>query len=156
MRLCSANGDHSIHFIFFVLACFGSSTFFFPLKYFPVKEVALFLISSIVPWATTSPPYFPLSDQSRRPNLTLPSSLGHARQPILNYQGHVSASGSRLIVHCLVNGGPIVGSSSTYNTPVSPVPIWDAKQMRCASPPAKVAASTRECQIGKTDRDQEL
>ncbi len=35
---------------------------------------------------------------------------------------------------------PIDGSSSTYITPVSPLPIWLARRMRCASPPDNVSA----------------
>ena len=35
---------------------------------------------------------------------------------------------------------PIDGSSSTYSTPTRPLPICDASRMRCASPPARVAA----------------
>ena len=35
---------------------------------------------------------------------------------------------------------PMEGSSSTYNTPTRPDPIWLARRMRCASPPERVAA----------------
>ena len=35
---------------------------------------------------------------------------------------------------------PIDGSSSTYNTPVRPDPIWDANLILCPSPPESVAA----------------
>ena len=35
---------------------------------------------------------------------------------------------------------PIDGSSSTYITPVKPLPIWEAKRIRCASPPDNVSA----------------
>ena len=34
----------------------------------------------------------------------------------------------------------MLGSSSTYITPVKPEPICEAKRMRCASPPDKVSA----------------
>ena len=36
---------------------------------------------------------------------------------------------------------PIDGSSSTYNTPVSPEPICEASLILCASPPDKVPDS---------------
>jgi hypothetical protein len=36
---------------------------------------------------------------------------------------------------------PMVGSSSTYSTPVSPLPSWAAKRTRCSSPPLSVLAA---------------
>ena len=44
---------------------------------------------------------------------------------------------------------PIDGSSSTYITPVKPLPIWLAKRIRCASPPDKVSAERESDKYSK-------
>ncbi len=51
---------------------------------------------------------------------------------------------------------PMVGSSSTYSTPVRPLPIWLARRMRCDSPPDSVGAGRRQRQVIEADIDQEL
>ena len=50
---------------------------------------------------------------------------------------------------------PIDGSSSTYSTPTRPEPIWLARRMRWASPPARVAVPRDERQVVEADVEQE-
>ena len=50
---------------------------------------------------------------------------------------------------------PIDGSSSTYSVPTRPEPIWLARRMRCASPPASVAADARQREVVEPDVEQE-
>ena len=51
---------------------------------------------------------------------------------------------------------PMLGSSSTYSTPVRPEPIWVARRMRCASPPRQRCGGARQVEIAQPDLDQEL
>ena len=98
------------------------------------------IISSIVPWATTSPPCIP----ARGPISTIWSAalmvssscsttikvLPRSR---ISFNEWINLS---LSLWCK----PILGSSRTYKTPESFEPIWVASLIRWASPPDKVIA----------------
>ena len=107
---------------------------FLPLINGPVTEDLDFATSAAVPEATMFPPLTPASGpksqmlslfwMTSRSCSTTISVLPKSRK-------RCSALSSRVLSR---GWSPIVGSSSTYNTPQSPLPNWLANRIRCASP----------------------
>ena len=111
-----------------------------PDRYWPVRDALLRNSSLTVPETTIWPPCSPapgpmsttwsavrmVSSSCSTTMTVLPMSLRRSR---------VSIS-LRLSRWC----SPMDGSSRTYRTPTSPLPICEASRMRWASPPARVPA----------------
>ncbi len=93
------------------------------------------------PSATTRPPAAPARGpkSSSRSALRITSRSCSTSSSVLpRLRSFVRAAISRAVSR---GCSPIVGSSSTYSTPDSPLPIWLARRMRWASPPESVGAA---------------
>ena len=132
---------NNLRVLFHFLLFLGISISSLPLKNFPVIEFLFFIISFGLPKATTSPPKVPapgpissilsaciiVSSSCSTTIKVFPNSLSLFKV----------ASNLSLSFWC----SPILGSSSTYRTPVSPEPIWVASLILWDSPPDKVLVS---------------
>src|SRR5215475_10557928 len=117
-----------------------------PDRYAPVIDSSEVSRSSTVPSTTISPPCSP----ARGPMSTTQSALRMVSSSCSTTISMLPRSRSRTSVSisrwlsrwC----NPIDGSSSTYRTPTSPLPICDARRIRCASPPASVPDVEQEAE----------
>ena len=139
-KLCSVAPITSIDLPFDFLLFFGTSIFLLPLRYWPVIDSGICLISSAVPWAITFPPCTPapgpisiiwsaayiVSSSCSTTITEFPKSLS-----FLRVASNLSLS---------LWWSPMLGSSRIYNTPVKPEPICVASLILCASPPDKLPA----------------
>ena len=123
------------------LLFFGSAINFLLDKYFPVILSSFLIISSKLPCATTLPPLFPASG---------PKSIIWSALSMVSVSCSTTITvfpKSRNLLSAFINFilsfwcNPIEGSSKTYNTPVNPEPICEAKRILWASPPDSVADS---------------
>ena len=92
------------------------------------------------PLATTSPPSFPAPtpiSTSQSACLRVASSCSTTKRVFPRSVSSLSVSNSRSLS---LGWSPIEGSSSTYMTPVSLVPICVARRILCDSPPESVFA----------------
>jgi len=110
-----------------------------PERYCPVRDSLLRNSSFTVPDTTIRPPCSPLPGRypprgRRADGLFVVLHDDHVL-PRSRRRMRVSIS-LRLSRWCR----PIEGSSNTYRTPTNPLPICEARRMRCASPPARVPA----------------
>ena len=113
----------------------GTAIRFAPERYCPVSERGLCMISSGVPMAITSPP----SSPAPGPRSTTKSALRIASSSCSTTINVLPKSRNSLRLSRSLSlsrwCSPILGSSSTYITPVKPDPICPASRVRCASPP---------------------
>ena len=120
--------------------CSGTSIFFRPERYFPVILRGALQISSTVPSATSSPPCMPAPG----PMSTIQSASRMVSSSCSTTMSVLPRSRRRLSVAMSFELSlwcrPMLGSSSTYKTPVSAEPICVARRMRWLSPPDSVAA----------------
>ena len=139
-RLCSVHLIASKYLPVNFLLCFGTSICFLPDKYCPVIDSGTFSISSAVPWAITYPPWTPAPG---------PISITWSAAYIVSVSCSTtitefpkSRNFFRVAINLLLSlwCRPMLGSSSTYITPVKPDPIWVASLILWDSPPESVAA----------------
>ncbi|QYU67702.1 hypothetical protein J4558_22840 [Leptolyngbya sp. 15MV] len=110
-----------------------------PDRYCPVMEAGLRSTSAGVPCAITRPPALPAAGpiSIRWSALRIASSSCSTTSTVLPISRRRRSVASRRSLSRWCR--PMLGSSSTYSTPVSPLPICDASRMRCDSPPESVA-----------------
>ena len=118
----------------------GKGIIFVPLKYCPVRDLGLSMISDMVPVATTFPPCSPAPGPMSiiwSADLIMASSCSTTITVL-----PISLRSDKVVINIWSSCGcnPMVGSSQTYKTPVKPDPICVAKRTLCASPPDKVRA----------------
>ena len=119
---------------------FGIKISFLPFRYCAVTERLLFKISSSVPCTTTSPPCSPAPGPMstiKSAVLIASSSCSTTKMVLSRSRSWVKLSSNRSLSRWCK---PIEGSSSTYITPVKPLPIWEARRIRWDSPPLSVPA----------------
>ena len=109
-----------------------------PLKYAPVTDSGLSIISCADPAATIRPPCSPAlgpTSTIKSASLIVSSSCSTTTRVLPRSRRFFNvASSLSLSLWCR----PILGSSKIYATPTSPEPICVARRIRCASPPDKV------------------
>ena len=122
------------------LRVLGTSILSSPLKYLPVKLFLFFITSSGVPKATTLPPFSPAPGpmSTKKSHCLIVSSSCSTTIKVLPK----SLISLRLFISLWLSlwWSPIEGSSRTYNTPESLLPIWVASLILWASPPDNVSA----------------
>ncbi len=122
-KLCPAAPNTVKHFSFGMRRASGTGTYFRPLKYCPVIETGLPVISSIFPWATTSPPFSPAPGpmSTIQSAVRIVSSSCSTTITVLPRSLKCSSVSKRRRLSRWCR--PILGSSRMYRTPVRPLPI---------------------------------
>ena len=111
-----------------------------PERYWPVIESGALRMRSSGPEATTRPPCAPAPGPMstiQSADRIVSSSCSTTRMVFPRSRSRASVSISRRLSRWC---RPMLGSSSTYSTPISPEPICVASRIRCASPPDRVLA----------------
>ena len=120
--------------------CWGTSTYLRPDRYCPVMLRLDLQISATLPAATISPPCTPAPGptSTRKSAWRIVSSSCSTTMRVLprSRRRFMVAMSLSLSRWCR----PMLGSSSTYSTPVRALPIWVARRIRWLSPPERDAA----------------
>ena len=133
LLLALGNGRHAVRLA-------GTAMAWLPLKYCPVSDSGAASTCANVPCAMMRPPCMPAPG---------PMSMMWSAARIMSSSCSTTSTLLPISRRCFKVAirrslsrwcRPMLGSSSTYITPVSPLPIWLASRMRCASPPLKVSA----------------
>ena len=118
----------------------GTAMAVLPLKYWPVMDSAQAATFSGVSAISTLPPCSPAPgpmSMTKSASRMASSSCSTTITLLPKSRRRLRVASRRSLSRWC---RPMEGSSSTYITPVRPLPIWLARRMRWASPPDKVSA----------------